>query len=204
MVARALYTGLLASLLLLQATAWWAFLQLRETSRERYVATRLEKGVEDLVVEVLRIPKSWENDSHPGFQHVERGEIRYQGRMYDIFRVEERGDTILYHGIYDHEETELFKGTALECYFELQSGTHSNQGTKLFKDAPSSGLTRNSRQIRDELSGSMICFIEKKFVLSLRCFGEDAKPAGSLKSLSAAPGHSVPGWFPYSGRFCIQ
>jgi len=109
MTHRSFYTGLLALLLLLQATAWWAFLQWKEASRERDVAAQLEAGVAEGEVHVLRIPKSWEDGRHPHFQHVERGEVRYRGRMYDIFRIEERGDTTFYHGIYDHEETELFE-----------------------------------------------------------------------------------------------
>lgn len=112
MIHRSLHTGFLALLLLLQATAWWAFLQVREASREREVAVQLEAGVKEGEVHVLRIPKSWEAGGHPHFQHVERGEVRYYGRMYDIFRIEDQGDTILYHGIYDHEETELFETAA--------------------------------------------------------------------------------------------
>lgn len=114
MIHRSLHTGFLALLLILQATAWWAFLQVREASREREVAARLEAGSEDGAVHVLRIPKSWEDGRHPHFQHVERGEVRYHGHMYDIFRIEDRGDTTLYHGIYDHEETELFETAALD------------------------------------------------------------------------------------------
>jgi hypothetical protein len=89
MVVRVFYTCFLALLLLLQVTAWWAFLQFKEASWERFIAGRLEAGVDENQVQVLRIPRSWEDDRHPHFQHLEQGEVRYFGRQasgVDVFQ----------------------------------------------------------------------------------------------------------------------
>lgn len=69
---------------------------------------RIKAGVpeEDLVL--LKIAKSEEENSDV-FERMHSREFRYNGQMYDVMRLEDKGDTTYYTCIHDVKESKLFE-----------------------------------------------------------------------------------------------
>jgi len=59
-------------------------------------------------VEVLSISKSVINEGKI-FQRINKNEIRYEGKMYDIVKEERKNDKIIYYCIHDEKEDKLEK-----------------------------------------------------------------------------------------------
>jgi len=69
---------------------------------------RIKAGVpeEDLVL--LKIAKAEEQNSEV-FERIHSREFRYKGEMYDVIRLEEKGNTTYYTCIHDVKESKLFE-----------------------------------------------------------------------------------------------
>ena len=57
---------------------------------------------------VIKIPKQLEQNPAIDFQWTDEHEFRYLGKMYDVVKQEEQGDSTVYYCIYDHEDTLAF------------------------------------------------------------------------------------------------
>lgn len=77
--------------------------QIRAEIKERLGGAYKE---EDLVL--VKIPLALERGASPVFQRFHDREFRYKGRMYDVARSEQHGDTTWYYCIFDEKETELY------------------------------------------------------------------------------------------------
>lgn len=81
-------------------------------------ANAKEEAFEEIVllkskvkIEVLSISKSVINESKV-FQRINKKEIRYEGKMYDIVKEEKRTDKIIFYCIHDEREDKLEKDFA--------------------------------------------------------------------------------------------
>ncbi len=73
----------------------------------REVEKRIQTGVEEGELVLLRIPRALEENPDRRFQRMHAREFRYQGVMYDVVRQEQRGDTTWYWCILDWDDTDL-------------------------------------------------------------------------------------------------
>ncbi len=99
---------ILLALLMVQAGGPMLVFTVQQQQIRHEIKQRIKAGVaeEDLVL--LAIPKSLEEGENARFQRIHSREFRFDGRMYDIVRQEDRGDTTLYACILDEAETALF------------------------------------------------------------------------------------------------
>lgn len=83
------------------------FLIARENAKEEaFEKITLSKSKEK--VEVLSISKSVINEGKI-FQRINKNEIRYEGKMYDIVKEERKNDKIIFYSIHDKKEDKLEK-----------------------------------------------------------------------------------------------
>jgi len=83
------------------------FLIERENAKEEaFEKITLSKSKEK--VEVLSITKSVINEGKI-FQRINKNEIRYEGKMYDIVKEERKNDKIIFYCIHDKKEDKLEK-----------------------------------------------------------------------------------------------
>ena len=82
--------------------------ELQRFQIRREVKQHLKAGVEKIDLVLLKIPIILEQQPNKNFRRIHKGEFRYRGRMYDIVRQENHGETTWYYCISDEEETQLY------------------------------------------------------------------------------------------------
>ena len=92
-------------LMLLQAAGYIVVFEIQKHGIRREIKQQIKAGVPEAELVLL---KFCEGKSEPAFQRVDEHEFRYGGKMYDIVRQENHGDTTWYYCLADEKETQLF------------------------------------------------------------------------------------------------
>ncbi|MBN3034315.1 MAG: hypothetical protein JW861_01915 [Bacteroidales bacterium] len=90
---------------LLQSACPLLVLQVRQTVIRSQVRDQIRRGVNEKDIVLIKVPWHLQRGHPSVFRMVAKNEFRYFGRMYDVVRTEERGQTIWFYCIPDDKET---------------------------------------------------------------------------------------------------
>ncbi len=91
--------------MLLQAAGYLFVFEIQKHEIRREIKQQIKAGVPETELVLLKI---LERKPDLTFQHVDKHEFRYDGKMYDVVRQESHGDTTWYYCLADEKETQLF------------------------------------------------------------------------------------------------
>lgn len=117
---------LLFWLLILPSAGFFFVFLLPRAQIHREIRERLQMGVPEGELVLLKIPRAVEEGDDPSFIRFHDREFRYRGNMYDVVRQEQHGDTTWYYCLHDEKETELYAG--LDEMFQSDSAPPPNRG----------------------------------------------------------------------------
>lgn len=100
--------SILLLLLLFHPGGYFLIFKIQQYQVRREIKQRIKAGVPEQELVLLKIPRNLEEQPSQLFQRIHSGEFRYQGKMYDIVRQQEHGDTTWYYCVSDEKETVLF------------------------------------------------------------------------------------------------
>ncbi len=93
----------------------------------REVKARIQAGVSAHELAMVKISK---NNPPRDFARRNAREIKYQGKMYDIVKQEERSDSIIYYCLFDERETALYANIEQQIRDELAHNPQRQQQEK--------------------------------------------------------------------------
>ncbi len=103
-------TRIIILLLLLgfQSAGFLLIFKVQQLLIRREMKAQIKAGIPDDQLVLLRFPKTGEADFSRPHWLIGEKEFRYQGKMYDVVRRLESGDTTFYYCIPDEKESRLF------------------------------------------------------------------------------------------------
>lgn len=123
------YSILLLFSLALPLLGCFVFLKIQKQRIKKEIKRHLMAEVSNKQLVTLSFTLK-EAKQHLKWEHEK--EFEYQGKMYDVVRKEIKGDIIVYHCWWDHEETALNQKLRQLTYLALnQNPTRKNQETSL-------------------------------------------------------------------------
>ncbi|WP_417599830.1 hypothetical protein [Owenweeksia hongkongensis] len=99
---------MLMAIMLFQSTGMYLMHSVQVAYVRHEMKQRIKAGVPEADLVLLKIAKSEEENSDI-FEREHSREFRYYGQMYDVMRLEDKGDTTYYTCIHDVKESKLFE-----------------------------------------------------------------------------------------------
>ncbi|WP_417589158.1 hypothetical protein [Owenweeksia hongkongensis] len=96
------------AIMLFQSTGMYLMHSVQVAYVRHEMKQRIKAGVPEADLVLLKIAKSEEENSDV-FEREHSREFRYYGQMYDVMRLEDKGDTTYYTCIHDVKESKLFE-----------------------------------------------------------------------------------------------
>jgi len=100
--------SILLLIMFLQPPGYVLIFKVQQYQIRKEMKHRIKNGVPEEELALLKIPRKLEEESNHVFQRIHEREFRYEGKMYDIVRQEQYGDTTWYYCVSDEKETVLF------------------------------------------------------------------------------------------------
>ena len=123
-------TSILLFLLLFQPISFITIFKIEQYEIRNEIKQRIMAGVNKDNLLRIKLPRNSEKVTGYLSWLISERELRLQGKMYDIVREENRGDTTWYYCILDEQETELFANLDLEIDWEMNNSPQREQRRK--------------------------------------------------------------------------
>ena len=94
-------------LLLFQSTGYYLYFKIQQHQVRHEIKQQIKTGVPEAELVLLKISRSIKENRNE-FQWIHNHEFSYLGKMYDIVRQENHGETTWFYCICDEKETLLF------------------------------------------------------------------------------------------------
>ena len=100
--------AILLLLLLFQSTGYFVIFKIQRMRIRGEIKSQMKQGISEEQLVILKIPNSKQNELIQPWWMMDENEFRYYGKMYDVVRKWERGDTTWYYCLEDEKESLLF------------------------------------------------------------------------------------------------
>lgn len=94
-------------LLMFQSTGYFLFFRVQQYQIRYEIKQQIQAGVPEAELVLLKISRCIQENRNE-FQRIHDHEFRYQGKMYDVVRQEQHGETLWFFCLCDEKETLLF------------------------------------------------------------------------------------------------
>lgn len=107
-------------LLMFQSTGYYLYFRIQQQHIRHEIKQQIKAGVPEDEIVLLKLSRTIQ-DNWDEFQWIHDHEFRYQGKMYDIVRQEDHGETTWFYCIRDEKETLLFARLDEQVKNEMQN-----------------------------------------------------------------------------------